>query len=59
MFDAIKVKYDWVSWIRKYFEENRYISSGRINFGYDWEIHPVFRWALQPEGIDCDLMIFK
>lgn len=44
---------------RKYFEENRYISSGRINFGYDWEIHPVFRWALQPEGIDCDLMIFK
>ena len=44
---------------RKYFEENRYISSGRTNFGYDWEVHPVFRWALQPEGVENMLMIFK
>lgn len=44
---------------RKYFEDNRYISSGRIDFGYNWEVHPVFRWALQPEGIDDILAIFK
>jgi len=35
---------------RKYFEENRYLSSSFVDFGYDWEIHPVFRWALQPDS---------
>ncbi len=34
---------------RKYFEENRYLSSNFVDFGYDWEIHPAFRWALQPD----------
>ncbi len=37
---------------RKYFEENRYLMSGAINFGYDWEVHLAFRWALQPEGVE-------
>lgn len=37
--------------IRKYFEENRYLSSTFIDFGYDWEVHPAFRWALQPDDI--------
>jgi len=37
---------------RKYFEENRYLSNQFIDFGYDWEIHPAYRWALQPESID-------
>ncbi len=37
---------------RKYFEENRYISSVFVDFGYDWEVHPAFRWALQPDNID-------
>ncbi len=36
---------------RKYFEENRYLYSSHVDFGYDWEIHPAFRWALQPESI--------
>ncbi len=36
---------------RKYFEENRFISSSFVDFGYDWEIHPVFRWALQPDDL--------
>lgn len=40
---------------RKYFEENRYISNSFFNFGYDWEVHPAFRWALYPESRD----IFK
>ena len=37
---------------RKYFEENRYLSSDFVDFGYDWEIHPAYRWALQPDTID-------
>lgn len=37
---------------RKYFEENRYISSSFVDFGYDWEVHPAFRWVLQPENIN-------
>lgn len=37
---------------RKYFEENRYLSSSSADFGYDWEIHPAYRWALQPDSID-------
>ena len=36
---------------RKYFEESRYISTPYTNFGYDWEIHPAYRWALQPDSL--------
>lgn len=35
--------------VRRYFEENRYLSSAFADFGFDWEIHPAYRWALQPE----------
>lgn len=45
---------------RKYFEENRYLSSSFVDFGYDWEVHPAFRWALQPddlENIFCHLSL--
>lgn len=38
--------------VRKYFEENRYLSSKFVDFGFDWEVHPAYRWALQPVGID-------
>jgi hypothetical protein len=34
---------------RKFFEENRYLSSDFADFGFDWEIHPAYRWALQPD----------
>jgi hypothetical protein len=37
---------------RKYFEENRYLSSQFADFGYDWEVHPAYRWALQPDTIE-------
>lgn len=37
---------------RKYFEENRYLSSSFVDFGYDWEIHPAYRWALQPDTLE-------
>jgi hypothetical protein len=36
---------------RKYFEQSRYLSSAFADFGYDWEIHPAYRWALQPDNI--------
>lgn len=37
--------------LRKYFEENRYLSNEFADFGFDWEIHPAYRWALQPDSI--------
>lgn len=37
---------------RKYFEDNKYITSQSVDFGYDWEVHPAFRWALYPETRD-------
>jgi hypothetical protein len=37
---------------RKYFEENRYLMSSFVDFGFDWEIHPAYRWALQPTNQD-------
>lgn len=36
---------------RRYFEENRYVSSRFADFGYDWEVHPAYRWALQPDTV--------
>ncbi|MFD2329441.1 P-loop ATPase, Sll1717 family [Cohnella sp. GCM10020058] len=38
--------------IRKYFEENRYISGEHADFGYSFEVHPAYRWALQTEQIE-------
>lgn len=35
---------------RKYFEDNKYLITQNIDFGYDWEVHPAFRWALYPES---------
>lgn len=40
---------------RKYFEENRYLSSEFADFGYNWEVHPAFRWALSNSGLDSIL----
>ena len=37
--------------VRRYFEENRYLSSQLVDFGFQWEIHPAYRWALQPESL--------
>lgn len=37
---------------RKYFEDNNYLSTEFAEFGYDWEVHPAFRWALYPESRD-------
>jgi hypothetical protein len=36
---------------RRYFEENKYLSAKFSDFGFDWEIHPAYRWALQPDTL--------
>lgn len=33
--------------MRQYFELNQYLSAS-IDFGFDWEVHPAYRWGLQP-----------
>jgi hypothetical protein len=38
--------------VRKYFEENRHLKSKFADFGFDWEIHPAYRWVLQPDSIE-------
>ena len=40
---------------RKYFEDNKYLTSNKVDFGYNWEVHPAFRWALFPETEDIFL----
>lgn len=37
---------------RKYFEESRYLINQFADFGYAWEVHPAYRWALQPDRLD-------
>lgn len=37
---------------RKFFEENKYLTYRNVDFGYDWEIHPAFRWVLDPDDVD-------
>lgn len=27
---------------RKYFEDNRYVTAKGVDFGYDWEVYPLF-----------------
>jgi hypothetical protein len=36
---------------RKYFDRSRFLASDFADFGFDWEIHPAYRWALQPQSI--------
>lgn len=36
---------------RRYFDRSRFLASEFADFGFDWEIHPAYRWALQPQDI--------
>lgn len=44
---------------RRYFEESRYLSQKFADFGFDWEVHPAYRWALQPDNISDVLAHMK
>ena len=37
--------------LRVYYDENQYIYNDFADFGYSYEIHPAYRWALQPSNI--------
>ncbi len=36
--------------LRVYYDENQYIYNNFADFGYSYEIHPAYRWALQPSS---------
>lgn len=38
--------------VRKHFEENQILMNNRAQFGFKWEIHPAYRWALEPQGMN-------
>lgn len=35
--------------IRKTFEENKYLTKPTNIYSFGWEIHPAYRWALEPD----------
>ncbi|WP_461209343.1 P-loop ATPase, Sll1717 family [Desulfocurvus sp. DL9XJH121] len=35
--------------VRKTFEENKYLTASFVDFGFGWEVHPAYRWALEPD----------
>lgn len=34
--------------IRRYFDQSRHLQNQFVDFGFHWEVHPAYRWALQP-----------
>lgn len=39
--------------IRKTFEENKYLSDPQMDFSFKWEVHPAYRWALEPDDFNA------
>ncbi|MBB5754983.1 P-loop ATPase, Sll1717 family [Prosthecomicrobium pneumaticum] len=37
---------------RRYFDQSRFLASEVADFGFNWEIHPAYRWALQPNDVE-------
>jgi hypothetical protein len=36
---------------RKYFDQSRFLANDIVEYGYVLEIHPAYRWALQPNDL--------
>lgn len=54
--DFITARKDTPSGIdRKYFDQNWLLADEVVDFGYDWEIHPAYRWVLQPQDVESIL----
>lgn len=34
-----------------YFDQKRFLANDAVDFGYQWEIHPAYRWAIQPNDV--------
>ncbi len=37
------------SGVRLYYEECDYLTDADVDFSFKWEVHPAFRWALEPD----------
>ncbi|MAW88579.1 MAG: hypothetical protein CMJ42_18825 [Phyllobacteriaceae bacterium] len=37
---------------RLHFDESRFLAHEIADFGYKWEIHPAYRWALEPQDVN-------
>lgn len=44
--DVDGAKTQWI-----YFDQRRFLANDAIDFGFQWEIHPAYRWAIQPNDI--------
>jgi hypothetical protein len=45
-FKGIDGRPEW-----KYFEQGQFLAHEAVDFGNSWEIHPAYRWSLQPNDI--------
>mgnify|MGYP003631989723 CR=1 FL=1 len=36
--------------VRRHFSDNQLLASPQVQFGFKWEIHPAYRWALEPQS---------
>ena len=39
--------------VRRFFDESRHLQNQFVDFGFKWEVHPAYRWALQPGENDA------
>jgi hypothetical protein len=44
--DSVAGKPKWI-----YFDQNTMLQKQFVDFGFHWEVHPAYRWALNPKGI--------
>lgn len=40
---------------RKYFDQALHLTTRHADFGFGWEIHPAYRWALDPVDVGASL----
>ena len=38
--------------IRRFFDQSRFLFDQYLDFGFSWEVHPAYRWALQPDTLE-------
>ena len=48
---ATKIKEDGKV-TRKSYEDVSNLSSAYVDYGFDWEVHMAYRWAIQPDNLD-------
>jgi hypothetical protein len=51
-FIVARKKADDGTIIRRFFDQSRFLFDQHLDFGFSWEIHPAYRWALQPDTLE-------